>query len=100
MSRAPWPRKIIPWLPTSAAFAGRNSDSRDQKITAAAKLSTAYIFPSTAEELAVLRAVLRTHPSDTTAHYLLGTLYFSRGLTDSALEEWSEARKLGLSLLC
>jgi tetratricopeptide (TPR) repeat protein len=61
----------------------------------AAKLSTAYIFPSTGEELAVLRAALETRPSDTTAHYLLGTLYFSRGLTDSALEEWSEARELG-----
>ena len=61
----------------------------------AAKLSTAYIFPSTAEELLVLRAALRARPSDRTAHYLLGTFYFSRGLTDSALEEWSEARKLG-----
>ena len=61
----------------------------------AAKLSTAYIFPSTAEELLVLRAALRARPSDITAHYLLGTFYFSRGLTDSALEEWSEARNLG-----
>ncbi len=69
------------------------SGSEDYRM--AAKLSTAYIFPSTAEELAVLRAVLQTHPSDATAHYLLGTLYFSRGLTDSALEEWSEARKTG-----
>jgi tetratricopeptide (TPR) repeat protein len=60
----------------------------------AAKLSTAYIFPSTAEELAVLQAVLTTRPTDATAHYLLGTLYFSRGLTDSALAEWSEAHKL------
>jgi tetratricopeptide (TPR) repeat protein len=69
------------------------SGSEDYRM--AARLSTAYIFPSTAEELAVLRAVLQTHPSDTTAHYLLGTLYFSRGLTDAALEEWSEARKAG-----
>ena len=64
----------------------------------AAKLSTAYVFPSTAEELSVLRAALRTRPSDATAHYLLGTLYFSRGLTDSALSEWSEARKFGPEL--
>ncbi|HSY90608.1 MAG TPA: DUF5107 domain-containing protein [Candidatus Binatus sp.] len=62
---------------------------------AAAKLSTAYIFPSTAVEFAVLRAVLQANPSDVTAHYLLGTFYFSRGLTDSALEEWSKARKAG-----
>ena len=62
---------------------------------AAAKLSTAYIFPSTAVELAVLRAALQANPSDTTAHYLLGTFYFSRGLTDPALNEWSKAREVG-----
>ena len=60
----------------------------------ASKRSTAYVFPSTAEELTVLQAAVRVRPEDATAHYLLGTLYFSRGLTDSALEQWSHARKL------
>jgi len=60
---------------------------------AASKLSTMYVFPSTAEELAVLRAVVASRPTDATAHYLLGTFYFSRGSTDSALAEWAEARK-------
>jgi len=69
------------------------SGSEDYRI--ASKLSTAYIFPSTAEELDVLQSALRSNPSDSTAHYLLGTLYFSRGLTDPALDEWSQARKLG-----
>jgi len=64
----------------------------------ASKLSTAYIFPSTSEEFAVLRAAVRARPSDATAHYLLGTFYFSRGLTDPALNEWSEARKSGPDL--
>ena len=62
---------------------------------AASKLSTAYVFPSTAEEFTVLRAALQARPSDATAHYLLGTFYFSRGLTDPALSEWAEARKFG-----
>jgi tetratricopeptide (TPR) repeat protein len=31
---------------------------------------------------------------DASAHYLLGTLYFSRGLTDGALAEWDDARRL------
>jgi tetratricopeptide (TPR) repeat protein len=61
----------------------------------AANLPTAYVFPSTAEELAVLRAVVESRPSDATAHYLLGTLYFSRGLTDAALSEWADAHRLG-----
>jgi tetratricopeptide (TPR) repeat protein len=60
----------------------------------ASKLSTSYVFPSSAEELTILRNVVRTNPQDATAQYLLGTLHFSRGLTDSALEEWSLARKL------
>ena len=53
---------------------------------------------------------MRTNPQDATAQYLLGTLHFSRGLTDSALEEWLLSRKsnpqipvldvsLGLALL-
>jgi Flp pilus assembly protein TadD len=66
--------------------------------TAAAKLSTAYVFPSTAQEFTVLRTALQARPSDATAHYLLGTFYFSRGLTDPALSEWAEARKFGPDL--
>ena len=65
---------------------------------ASSKLPTAYVFPATAEEFSVLRAALRARPSDATAHYLLGTFYFSRGLTDSALNEWSEARRFGPEL--
>jgi len=74
------------------------------------KLSTSYVFPSSPEELTVLSTVARANPQDATAQYLLGTLHFSRGLTDLALEEWLQARKsnpqipvldasLGLALL-
>ena len=69
--------------------------SGSEDYSTASKLSTAYVFPSTAEEFAVLRAALQSNPSDGTAHYLLGTFYFSRGLTDSALDEWGRARKFG-----
>lgn len=61
----------------------------------ASKLPPTYVFPSTAEEFTVLRAALQANPSDATAHHLLGTFYFSRGLTDDALNEWAEARKSG-----
>jgi predicted Zn-dependent protease len=60
----------------------------------AAKFSTAYVFPSRAEDLAVLKAALSAKPQDASAHYLLGTLDFSRGLADEAISEWEEARKL------
>jgi tetratricopeptide (TPR) repeat protein len=59
----------------------------------AASLPTAYVFPSGAEDLIVLRAAVQANASDANAHYLLGTLYFSRGIADQALAEWESARK-------
>ena len=64
----------------------------------ASQLPTSYVFPSTFEELKVLQTVIHSNPQDASAHYLLGTLYFSRGLTDAALSEWSEARKVNANL--
>jgi len=60
----------------------------------AASLPTDYVFPSSAEDLTVLRAAVQANASDANAHYLLGTLYFSRGIADQALAEWESARKL------
>jgi tetratricopeptide (TPR) repeat protein len=61
--------------------------------TAAAKLSTDYVFPSRADDVQVLTAALEANPQDASAHYLLGTLYFAKGLTDEALAEWDQARQ-------
>ncbi|HZQ95576.1 MAG TPA: DUF5107 domain-containing protein [Candidatus Sulfotelmatobacter sp.] len=61
--------------------------------SAAAKLPTSYVFPSRAEDLQVLTAALIANPQDANAHYLLGTLYFSKGEKDEALAEWELARK-------
>jgi tetratricopeptide (TPR) repeat protein len=66
----------------------------EQDYAAASRLSTQYIFPNRAETLEVLHAALQARPSDGTAHYLLGTLLFSRGLTDAAIDEWNAAAKL------
>jgi Flp pilus assembly protein TadD len=64
----------------------------------ASTLSTAYIFPNTEEEFAVLRAALQARPTDGAAHYLLGTFYFARGMTDPALNEWTLARRFAPDL--
>jgi tetratricopeptide (TPR) repeat protein len=100
--------------PMLAYFRGYCRERLGQPATAdyklASQLSTSYVFPSTAEEFTVLMAALRANPEDASAHYLLGTLYFSRGLTEPALAEWSRAREsnrhipvldasLGLALL-
>jgi tetratricopeptide (TPR) repeat protein len=64
----------------------------------ASTFSSNYIFPSTAIEREVLQSALKANPQDGTAHYLLGTLYFSRGLTDDALSEWADAQKFSPNL--
>jgi len=69
-----------------------DSGVADSKV--AATLPTDYVFPSSAEDLIVLRGATQANTSDANAHYLLGTLYFSRGLTDEALAEWHQARTL------
>jgi tetratricopeptide (TPR) repeat protein len=68
------------------------SSAEDDHI--AASLPTDYVFPSSAEDLTVLRAAVQANASDANAHYLLGTLYFSRALSEQALTEWENARKL------
>jgi tetratricopeptide (TPR) repeat protein len=100
--------------PLIAYFRGYCRERLGQSATAdyklGSQLSTSNVFPSTVEELTVLSAALRANPEDASAHYLLGTLYFSRGLTESAFTEWSRAREsnpnipvlnasLGLALL-
>jgi tetratricopeptide (TPR) repeat protein len=65
---------------------------------AARKLSTLYVFPNRPEDLEVLYAAIRADADDATAHYLLGTQYFSRGLTDDALTEWNAARRLNAKI--
>jgi len=61
---------------------------------AASKMSLRYIFPNQAETLSVLHAALAANASDASAHYLLGTLWFSKGIVDPAIDEWRRAASL------
>ncbi|HKR77651.1 MAG TPA: DUF5107 domain-containing protein [Rhodanobacter sp.] len=61
---------------------------------AASRMSLRYVFPERRETLLVLRAALARNPSDASAHYLLGTLLFSKGTTDQAIAEWRRAASL------
>jgi tetratricopeptide (TPR) repeat protein len=53
-----------------------------------------YVFPNQPESIPVLRAALVVNPSDASAHFLLGMLWFSRGIVDPAIEEWKLAESL------
>lgn len=61
---------------------------------AASQMPLLYIFPSKPDEITVLRAALAVNASDASAHFLLGTLFFSKGIVDPALEEWKLAESL------
>jgi tetratricopeptide (TPR) repeat protein len=52
------------------------------------------IFPSEPDEITLLHAALAANPSDASANFLLGTLFFSKGIVDPALEEWKLAESL------
>lgn len=67
-------------------------------LEAASRMPLMYVFPSRAETVAVLRAALASNPSDASAHFLLGTLWFSRGIVDPAIEEWRNAAVLNPSI--
>jgi tetratricopeptide (TPR) repeat protein len=59
----------------------------------ASQLSSNLIFPSTNEDRIVLESVVATNSQDATALYLLGTQIFSRGLYDSGIERWMQAKQ-------
>jgi tetratricopeptide (TPR) repeat protein len=61
---------------------------------AASHMALFDVFPSDAETIAVLRAAVAGNQSDASAHFLLGTLWFSKGMVDSAMEEWKRAEAL------
>jgi Tfp pilus assembly protein PilF len=72
----------------------KSGESGTSDYARASKLSTLYAFPSSNEDRAALDAALRSDPNDATAHYLLGTYFFSRAMTTDALREWNAARDL------
>jgi|KBSMisStaDraftv2_1062788.scaffolds.fasta_scaffold17198_2 tetratricopeptide (TPR) repeat protein len=65
---------------------------------AAQKLSPNFVFPASALDEVVLNAALATNASDATAHYLMGTLLFSKAQYDLAIEHWNKAKRLAPSL--
>jgi tetratricopeptide (TPR) repeat protein len=61
---------------------------------AASHMPLRYVFPNEADTIPVLRAAIAANPSDASAHFLLGSLWFSKGLVDPAIEEWKRADSL------
>ena len=76
---------------TAASSSGQDARA---DYAAASRLPTAYVFPQRAESLPVLARAVAVNPDDATAHFLLGSLYLSGGLTGRALAEWDAALRL------
>jgi len=68
--------------------------SPDADYTQAATLPTTYVFPHRPESLEVLADAVKRNPKDATAQFLLGSLYLSGGMVDTALKAWELARSL------
>ena len=62
--------------------------------TTASAMPLLYIFPNEPETIPVLRAALAADPTDASAYFLLGMLWFSRGMVDPAIDEWQRAQQL------
>ncbi len=65
-----------------------------QNWKAASELSSSLVFPSSETDRIVLNAALAANAKDATAHYLLGTLLFSKGLSDDGMTHWAQAKQL------
>ena len=61
---------------------------------AASHMPLLYVFPNAADTFPVLRAALASNPSDASAHFLLGALWFWKDIVDPALAEWKVAESL------
>jgi len=65
---------------------------------AGSELSPSLVFPSSETDRVVLEAALAANDKDATAHYLLGTLLFSKGQIDAGMAHWAEAKQLSPQL--
>jgi len=61
---------------------------------AASHMPLTYVFPNRPESFDVLNRAMAANPKDASAHALLGSLYMSGGMLDSAMSEWNAAREL------
>lgn len=60
----------------------------------AASQSTDFVFAASAMDEVVLEAALTADDRDATAHWLLGTLLFSKGQYDDGIAHWTRAKEL------
>ena len=61
---------------------------------AASAHSANLVFPSSDIDSIVLEAAIAANAKDATAHYLLGTLLYSKGEVDAGMAHWTEAKQL------
>ena len=64
----------------------------------ASMLSPSLVFPSSDTDRVVLQAALAENEKDANAHYLLGTLLFSKGLNDEGMAQWAQAKHLDTNM--
>jgi tetratricopeptide (TPR) repeat protein len=89
------PPQKNPLLRYYSAFCNQKMGRPGESIRKLAlQMDPAYVFPSTAEDLEVLRAAVEANAADANAHYLLGTLLFAKGEADAGIAHWQETKRL------
>lgn len=92
------PGSVLPQNQPLVGYYAAYCKSKLEKATqsdwrSASQFSSRFVFPSSATDQVVLESAVMSNPDDTTAHYLLGTLLFSKGLYDDAIAQWTEAKR-------
>ena len=93
------PGSVLPQNHPLVRYYAANCKSKLEKATesdwkSASALSSSFVFPSSVTDRIVLESAVTFNPGDATAHYLLGTLLFSKGLYAGALAQWTEAKRI------
>jgi tetratricopeptide (TPR) repeat protein len=86
---------VLYYLAYCNAKLGRDSQGNWQ---VASRRAIDYVFPSSSMDRIVLEAAVAADGSDATAHYLLGTLLFSKGLHDEGMAHWEQAKQYAAHL--
>jgi tetratricopeptide (TPR) repeat protein len=88
-----------PLIPYYRAYLRRHTGSSAETDYQEAKArQTTYVFPSRRSSFGVLRAALKAKSDDTTARFLLGSLYLASGLVEPAVAEWQQVRRAGAAI--
>ncbi len=71
-----------------------DNDAAIETFRNASSTNIDYCFPNRLDDISVLDKAIEVNPTDATAHYLLGNLYYDKRQYDIAIINWEQAAQL------